>query len=93
MLPFEEFVDALTEATFRPLSHLTPYQTDGVARMQEHLRQLPGHGDVIVTASELSVVTHLLPTASAIQWSLVNQTTEFGARAKWNSGKATREPA
>ena len=29
VLPFEEFVDALTEVTFRPLSHLAPYQTDG----------------------------------------------------------------
>ena len=73
VLPFEEFIEALTEITFRPLSHLTPYQTDGAARMQEQLRHLPGHADVIVTASEVSVVTHLLPTASAIQWSLVNE--------------------
>ena len=73
VLPFEEFVDALTEVTFRPLSHLTPYQTDGAARMQEQLRQLPGHADVIVTPTDLSVVTRLLPTASAIQWSLVNE--------------------
>ena len=27
VLPFDEFVDALTEVTFQPLSHLTPYQT------------------------------------------------------------------
>ena len=73
VLPFEEFVDALTEVTFRPLSHLTPYQTDGAARMQEQLRLLPGHADAIVTASEVSVITRLLPTATAIQWSLVNE--------------------
>ena len=41
--------------------------------MQEQLRQLPGHADVVVTASDVSVVTRLLPTASAIQWSLVNE--------------------
>ena len=41
--------------------------------MQEQLRQLPGHADVIVSASEVSVVTRLLPTATAIQWSLVNE--------------------
>jgi hypothetical protein len=73
VLPFEEFVDALTESTFQPLSHLAPYQTDGAARMQEQLRQLPGHANIVVTANDLSVVTRLLPTASAIQWSLVNE--------------------
>ena len=73
VLPFEEFVDALTEVTFRPLSHLAPYQTDGAAKMQEQLRQLPGHANVVVTPNELSVVTRLLSTASAIQWSLVNE--------------------
>ena len=72
VLPFEEFVDALTEVTFRPLSHLAPYQTDGAARMQDQLRQLPGHANVVVTPNDVSVVTRLLPTASAIQWSLVN---------------------
>ena len=41
--------------------------------MQEQLRQLPGHADVIVTPNDLSVVTRLLPTATAIQWSLVNE--------------------
>jgi hypothetical protein len=73
VLPFEEFVDALTEVTFRPLSHLAPYQTDGAAKMQEQLRQLPGHASVVVTPNDLSVVTRLLSTASAIQWSLVNE--------------------
>src|SRR5215203_5031142 len=73
VLPFKEFVDALTEVTFRPLSQLTPYETDGAARMQEQIRQLPGHADAIVTRTDVSVVTRLLPTASAIQWSLVNE--------------------
>ena len=45
VLPFKEFVDALAEVTFQPLSHITPYRTDGSARMQEQLRQLPGHAD------------------------------------------------
>jgi hypothetical protein len=73
VLPFKEFVDALAEVTFRPLAHIPPYRTDGAAKMQEQLRQLPGYADVVVTASDVSVVTRLLPTASAIQWSLVNE--------------------
>lgn len=73
VLPFKEFVDALAEVTFQPLAHIPPYRTDGAARMQEQLRQLPGHADVVVTASDVSVVTRLLPTASATQWSLVNE--------------------
>ena len=73
VLPFKEFVDALAEVTFQPLAHIPPYRTDGAARMQEQLRQLPGHADVVVTAVDVSVVTRLLPTASATQWSLVNE--------------------
>src|SRR5690606_11941699 len=66
-------LDALGDLTFRPLSHLTPYELDGAARMQEQLRQLPGHADVVVTPHELSVVTRLLPTATAAQWSLATE--------------------
>jgi len=73
VLPFKEFVHALADVTFRPLAHLTPYQTDGATRLQEQIRQLPGHADAIVTPTDVSVVTRLLPTASAIQWSLVNE--------------------
>jgi hypothetical protein len=73
VLPFKEFVDALTEVTFRPLSQLTPYESDGAARIQEQLRHIPGHANVVVTPNDLSVVTRLLPTASAIQWSLANE--------------------
>ena len=87
VLPFEEFVDALTEVTFRPLSHLAPYQTDGAARMQEQLRQLPGHANVVVTPNDVSVVTRLLPTASAIQWSLVQRDPQHHP---WRTGAAPR---
>jgi hypothetical protein len=73
VLPFKEFVDAITDVTFRPLSHLTLYPSDGAARVQELIRQHPGHADAIVTPNDLSVVTRLLPTASATQWSLVNE--------------------
>ena len=41
--------------------------------MQHQLRQLPGRANIVVTPNDLSVVTRLLPTASAIQWSLVNE--------------------
>ena len=73
VLPFREFVDAITDVTFRPLAHLTLYPSDGAARVQELIRQHPGHADAIVTPNDLSVVTRLLPTASATQWSLVNE--------------------
>ena len=73
VLPFQEFLDALGDLTFRPLSHLTPYELDGAARVQEQLRQLPGHADVVVRPHELSVVTRLLPTATATQWSLATE--------------------
>ena len=59
VLPFEEFVDALTDVAFRPLSHLPPYQTDGATRLQEQLRQLPRHADATVTPT--SVGRHASP--------------------------------
>ncbi len=70
VLPFEEFVDALADVTFRPLAHLTPYHADGAERLQAQIRQGPGHADAIVPPTEVSVVTRLLPTASAAQWAL-----------------------
>ena len=73
VLPFKEFLDAITDVTFRPLAHLTLYPSDGAARVQELIRHHPGHTDAIVTPNDLSVVTRLLPTASATQWSLVNE--------------------
>ena len=73
VLPFKEFLDAITDVTFRPLAHLTLYPSDGAARVQELIRQCPGHAHAIVTPNDLSVVTRLLPTASATQWSLVNE--------------------
>ena len=73
VLPFQEFVDALTDVTFRPLAHLALYPTDGAGRMQEQIRKLAGHTDVIVTPTDVSVVTRLLPTATAAQWSVVNE--------------------
>ena len=72
VLPFKEFVDAITDVTFRPLSHLTLYPSDGAARVQQLVRQRPGYANAIVTPNDLSVVTRLLPTASAAQWALVS---------------------
>jgi hypothetical protein len=72
VLPFREFVRALTDVTFRPLSDLTPYRADGAERMQAQVRACPGHGEAIVTPRDVTVVTRLLPTASATQWALVN---------------------
>jgi hypothetical protein len=73
VLPFKEFLDAITDVTFRPLAHLTLYPFDGAARVQELIRQRPDHAHALVTPNDLSVVTRLLPTASATQWSLVNE--------------------
>jgi hypothetical protein len=73
VLPFQEFLDALTDLTFQPLSHLTPYRLDGVVRLQEQLRQLSRRADAVVAPNELSVVTRLLPTATARQWALATE--------------------
>jgi hypothetical protein len=41
VLPFKEFVHALTEVTFRPLAHLTPYQRTVLRRCRSRSGSFP----------------------------------------------------
>jgi hypothetical protein len=73
VFPFREFVDACTDATFRHLSHLTPYRTDGATRLQQQIRQTAGHVEATVVSSDLTVSTRPLSTATSAQWALMQQ--------------------
>ena len=73
VFPFSEYLDAITDQTFRSLAHLEPYRHDGPVRLQAHLRELGTHPQAMVSPGELTVTTRPLPTATPDQWALMQQ--------------------
>ena len=73
VLPFEEFLEAFADETFRSLAHLERYSHDGPQRLQAHLRRLGSHPDAVVAPAELSVVTRLPSTATPAQWAVIQR--------------------
>jgi hypothetical protein len=73
VLPFEEFLEAFADETFRSLEHLERYSHDGPQRLQAHLRRLGSHPDAVVAPAELSVVTRLPSTATPAQWAVIQR--------------------
>ncbi len=66
--PKSEWVAAVADATFAPLSAIPTYDSDGARTLQAFLRQLPAHAAVVVTHGDYRVVTKPLTTASQVQW-------------------------
>jgi hypothetical protein len=70
VLPLEEAVEAMTDEAFRALDHLPRYQSDGVARLQAHLRTFPPYATATVSELSLHVATRYLTNATAAQWAV-----------------------
>jgi hypothetical protein len=70
VLPLEEAVEAMTDEAFRALDHLPRYQSDGVARLQAHLRTFPPYATATVSELSLRVATRYLTNATAAQWAV-----------------------
>ena len=70
VLPLEEAVEAMTDEAFRALDHLPRYQSDGVARLQAHLRTFPPYAAATVSELSLHVATRYLTDATAAQWAV-----------------------
>jgi len=70
VLPLEEAVEAMTDEAFRALDHLPRYQSDGVARLQAHLRTFPPYATATVSELSLHVATRYLTDATAAQWAV-----------------------
>lgn len=71
MLPRAEWLAAVADSTFAPLTPLSMYDADGAACLQGFLRQLPAYQSVIVTKADYRVITRVLPTATPVQWEWV----------------------
>lgn len=67
-LPKAEWLAAVTDATFAPLSAMPTYDSNGARTLQDFLRQLPAHASVVVTYADYRVVTKPLTTATPTQW-------------------------
>ncbi len=67
-LPKAEWLTAVTDATFAPLSAMPTYDSNGARTLQDFLRQLPAHASVVVTYADYRVVTKPLTTATPTQW-------------------------
>jgi hypothetical protein len=68
LLPKEEWLEALADGTFAPLTGLPPYDANGARTLQVFLRRRPGYEAVVITKDDYRVVTATRPSATAIQW-------------------------
>lgn len=73
VLPIEEAIDAMTDDAFGVFANRPPYLHDGVARLQEHVRQHAQYAAAIVTRPDLIVRSMNADTMSASQWAVVNE--------------------
>jgi hypothetical protein len=67
-LPKTEWLAAVTDATFAPVSAMPTYDSNGARTLQAFLRQIPAYASVVVTHADYRVVTKPLTTATPTQW-------------------------
>lgn len=71
LLPMEEALDAMTDLVFAPLAKWPRYPLDGVARVQDHLRQFSRYSHINVVADDLVIESKNAVTATAAQFALI----------------------
>jgi hypothetical protein len=67
-MPRSEWLAAVADGIFAPLSQLPIYDANGARTLQAFLRQLPSYSSVVVTYADYRVVTRPLTTATPVQW-------------------------
>src|SRR5262249_27106214 len=73
VLPKEEWIKAVTDATFAPLSALTTYESNGAICLQAFLRQHPQYATAVVMRPDVRISTRLLTTVMPRQWETMQQ--------------------
>jgi hypothetical protein len=73
VLPMEEAIEAITDEAFRALADRRRYYHDGVERLQQHLREVRQHSDVVVTREDLVVTSADAREMTAAQWAMVQE--------------------
>jgi len=70
VLPLQEALEGLADEAFAVVGDRPRYVRDGVERLQAHLRQFPDYANVVISASELLVVSTQAESATVEQWAL-----------------------
>jgi hypothetical protein len=73
VLPMDEVIDAISEHAFEAVANRPRYVADGLVRLQALVRQLSGHENALLTATDVSVTGDSVQEMTATQWALVNE--------------------
>jgi hypothetical protein len=73
LLPMQEAIEAIADATFAAAKHMPRYQRDGAIRLQRHLRSFPRYVGVRVNEGDVLVTSVDARSATAEQWATVEQ--------------------
>lgn len=73
LLPVREVLDGMAEEEFRAAGDRLRYVLDGVERLQAFLRQIPRYATVVITKSDLRVMTARAEDATEAQWRLLRE--------------------
>ena len=73
VLPMEEAIEAITDEAFAALANRQRYNHDGVERLQNHIRQLSQHADIVVARDDLLVTSADAKEMTAAQWAMVQE--------------------
>jgi len=73
VLPMDEAVEAMTDQAFGALANHPRYVHDGIAQLQDYLRQKPELREVRVTRQDLVVISANANQATAGQWAAVKR--------------------
>jgi hypothetical protein len=70
VLPLEEVLEGMADEAFAIVGEMPRYIRDGVERLQAHLRQFADYANVVISASELHVVSRQADSVTVEQWAL-----------------------
>lgn len=73
VLPMAEAIAAIADRAFAPAGDQPIYTRDGLAKLQELLRQNPHQADAVVKAADVIAETSIPRTATASQWAAVER--------------------
>jgi hypothetical protein len=73
VLPMQEALEAMADQAFAAGDGFERYPFDGAIRLQQRLRQLPQHAQVVVNPTDLKIFGTDAVTATEAQWMLVQR--------------------
>ena len=69
----EEAIEAITHNVFAAVANRQRYNHNGVQRLQNHIRQLRQHADIVVARDDLLVTSTDAKEMTAAQWAMLQE--------------------